>query len=163
MSTGYLAPFNPKSHQGVGLNHGAPSAIKSYGATVIWEGPEDEVLIAPCVVVEGIAAVAEVVEFVAEPVEDVMPLLAPAWEVSLMTPQADGLSQLDAINSTEETAARFSLMEGSRATLAKVTWLVVHPEAQLDTDEDTVLPEAIDDVLMAGFELDGFALVIVPL
>ena len=136
---------------------------------MIWEGPEDEVLIAPFVVVEAIDAVAEVVEFVAEPVEDGMLLLAPVWEVLPITPQADGLSQLDAINSTEEIAARFSLMEGSRATLAKVTWLRVHPDAQLDTDEDAELLEDMDEELMAvletvrGFELDGFALVIVPL
>ena len=122
------------------------------------------------VVLEALDAVTEVVGFVAELVEDgMLLLLAPVPEASPITPHADGLSQLDAISSTDEMAARLSLIEGSRAIAAKVTWLRVHPEAQLDTDDVTELLEDIDDVLMAvleavrEFELDGFALVVVAL
>lgn len=140
-------------------------AIKPVSET----GSEDEVLVTLPVVLEAIDAVTEVVGFVAEPVEDGMLPLAPVPEASPITPHADGLSQLDAISCTDETAARLSVIEGSIAMSAKVTWLRVHPEAQLDTDEDAELLEDTDDLLMAvleavrGFELDGFELVVVAL
>ena len=153
----------------MGLNQGAPSAKKSDGATVTWAEPEGEVLVIPPLVLEAIDALAEMVGFVAEPVKDAMLLLAPVPEASPITPHADGLSQLDAISSTDEIAARLPLIEGSIAISAKVTWLRVHPEAQLDADEDAELLEDIDDVLMAVLEavrvvkLDGYALVVVAL
>ena len=121
------------------------------------------------VVLEAIDTVTELMKLFTEPVEDGLLLLAPVPKASPITPHADGLSQLDAISSTDEIAARSLLIEGSTAMLANVTWLRVQPEAQLDTDEDADLLEDIDEVLMAvleavcAFELDGFALVTVAL
>ena len=129
-----------------------PAVGSLLGTTVIWGGSEDEVLVTSPVLLEVIDTVAEVVGFVAEPMDDGMLLVAPATEALPITPHADGFSQLNAISSTDEIAAELTLMEGSIAILAKVTWLRVHPEAQLDTEEDTELLEDMDDVLIAVLE-----------
>ena len=122
------------------------------GATVIWVGSEDEVLVTSPVLLEAIDAVAEVVGYVVELIDNGMLLLAPVPEALPITPHADGFSQLNAISSTDEIAAVLTPMEGSIAMLAKVTWLRVHPEAQLDTEEDTELLEDMDNVLIAVLE-----------
>ena len=122
------------------------------GVIIVWAGSEDEVLMTSLVLLEAIDTVAEAVGLAAETMDDGMLLVVPVPEALSITPHADGFSQLNAISSTDEIAAELTLMEGSIAMLAKVTWLRVHSEAQLDTEEDTELPDDMDGVLMAVLE-----------
>ena len=98
-----------------------PAVGSLVGTIVTLVGSEVEVLVTSPVLLEVINAVAEVIGFMAEPMDDSILLVAPVPEALPITPHADGFSQLNTISSTDKKAAKLTLMEGSIAILAKVT------------------------------------------